>query len=338
MSIYLRGDVYWIYLSHQGRRIRKTTGTSDKEAAQRLHDELKASLWKKQNLGEQFPYTFAQAVEKWVDENSGKRSIETDAFRLSWLVERIGDTKLRDINEDVIEGLITAKKREKVRGVAVSNATVNRTLSALSVILKAAVAWRWLDRLPTIRRLKETLPTPRFFTRDQVVALVSHLPLTHACIFAFALATGQRMSNILQLRWSQVDIENACFWIAGEDFKNGQAHNVPLNADALAVLKLCDGNHDEFVFVARGHKPLKRMSGEAWYRALAEAGIEHGKRKGYTFHHCRHTWASFHTMNGTPKEALLELGGWKTSNMVERYAHLAPGYAAQYANNTTLTR
>lgn len=75
------------------------------------------------------------------------------------------------------------------------------------------------------------------------------------------------------------------------------------------MLKLCHGDHEEFVFVARGRKPLKRMSGEAWYQALDKAGIPYGTRKGFTFHHCRHTWASFHTMNGTPKEALLALGG-----------------------------
>lgn len=338
MPIFLRGGVYWIDIRHGKKRLRKTTGTAVEADAQRLHDELKAALWKSEKLGAPLPYTFAQAVDKWVDEHTGKRSITTDAFRLTWLIERIGDVKLVDIDERVIESLITAKKKEKRQGRAVSNATVNRHLSALSVVLKAAVKWKWLERVPPIRRLGESLPTPRFYSREQVVSLVSHLPMLHAAIFSFALATGQRAANVLSLKWEQVDIENACFWIAGEDFKNKAAHNVPLNADALAVLKLMDGESDTYVFAGRGGKPLKRISGEAWYAALDKAGIPHGERKGFTFHHTRHTWASFHTMNGTPKEALLALGGWKTASMVERYAHLAPGFAAQYANNTTINR
>jgi integrase len=338
MPIFLRNGVYWIDIRHNGQRFRQTSGTSDKEAALRLHDELKASLWKKKNLGEQLPYTFAQAVDKWLGENSHKRSISTDACRLTWLVERIGATKLRDIDEDVVERLITAKKKETWRGQPVSNATVNRTLSALSVILKAARVWKWLDKVPLVRTLDEGKQTPRVYTREQVVSLVSHLPLLHACIFSFALMTGQRMSNVLQLRWEDVDLENCCFWIRGEDFKNAESHNVPLNAEALATLKLVEGRSDAWVFAGRGAKPLKRMSGEAWYRALEAAKIPFGRRKGFTFHHTRHTWASYHMMNNTPKEVLLALGGWKTANMVERYAHLAPGFAAQYAGNVRISR
>jgi integrase len=338
MSLFSRGDTWWVDIRHKNQRIRKTTGTSDRAEAQRVHDELKAALWRNKYLGEKIPHSFAQAVDKWCAEHTEKRSIETDAHRLLWLVERIGDLQLDQIDEEVVEELIELKKAEKFQGRAISNSTVNRTLSALSVIFKAAVAWRWLERVPPIRRLTEADSTPRFFSREQVVAMVSNLPLPHACIFSFALATGQRASNVLNLRWQEVDLENCCFWILGENFKNGQAMNVPLNAEALAVLKLCEGWHDEYVFVARGHKPLKRISGDAWYRAMDKSGIPRGGRKNFTFHHTRHTWASFHMMNGTPKEVLLALGGWKTANMVERYAHLAPGFAAQYAGNTKINR
>lgn len=338
MSIYSRQGVYWVDIRHEGRRIRQTTGTADAKEAQRVHDELKASLWRNKYLGEKVPHTFAQAVDKWVTEHSEKRSLVTDSFRLQWLLKHVGDTRLDRIDESTVEALIDLKKKERWQGRAISNATVNRTLSALSVILKSAVEWAWLDRAPTIRTLKEVKTTPRYFNRAQVVAMVAELPMTHACIFAFALATGQRAHNILSLKWAQVDIENCCFWIRGEEFKNASAHNVPLNAEALAVLKLCAGADDEFVFVARGGKPLKQISGEAWYQAMDRAGIPRGGRKNYTFHHTRHTWASFHTMNGTPKEALLALGGWKTSSMVEVYAHLAPGFAAQYAGNTGINR
>jgi hypothetical protein len=37
--------------------------------------------------------------------------------------------------------------------------------------------------------------------------------------------------------------------------------------------------------------------------------------------------------NGTPLNALQELGGWKSLEMVQRYAHLAPSHLASFANN-----
>ncbi|MEO5699749.1 MAG: tyrosine-type recombinase/integrase [Casimicrobiaceae bacterium] len=38
----------------------------------------------------------------------------------------------------------------------------------------------------------------------------------------------------------------------------------------------------------------------------------------------RHTWATWHRQAGTPTHELQRLGGWRSSVMVERYAHLAP--------------
>jgi integrase len=46
----------------------------------------------------------------------------------------------------------------------------------------------------------------------------------------------------------------------------------------------------------------------------------------------RHTWASWHRQSGTPTHELQRLGGWRSSVMVERYAHLAPDHLATAAN------
>lgn len=66
--------------------------------------------------------------------------------------------------------------------------------------------------------------------------------------------------------------------------------------------------------------------GKAWKRALTRAGIEN-----FRFHDLRHTWASWHVMNGTSLQELMELGGWKSYEMVLRYAHLAPEHLSHAA-------
>ena len=70
------------------------------------------------------------------------------------------------------------------------------------------------------------------------------------------------------------------------------------------------------------------MSTKAWYKALQKTGLE-----GFRFHDLRHTWASWHVQAGTPLNALQELGGWSSADMVRRYAHLGANHLANYANN-----
>jgi integrase len=59
--------------------------------------------------------------------------------------------------------------------------------------------------------------------------------------------------------------------------------------------------------------------GSAWKRSLKRARIEK-----FRFHDLRHTWASWHVMNGTTLQELMELGGWKSYVLVLRSALLAP--------------
>jgi integrase len=61
-------------------------------------------------------------------------------------------------------------------------------------------------------------------------------------------------------------------------------------------------------------------------RALKRAGIEN-----FRWHDLRHTWASSHRQVGTPTHELQRLGGWRSSVMVERYAHLASDHLTKAA-------
>jgi len=92
----------------------------------------------------------------------------------------------------------------------------------------------------------------------------------------------------------------------------------------MLALRSVLGQHVRWCFTYKG----KRMThiGSAWKRALKRSGIE-----DFRFHDLRHTWASWHVMNGTSLQELMELGGWKSFEMVLRYAHLAPEHLATAA-------
>lgn len=272
--------------------------------------------------------TWAEAVERWHTEAYEKRSYQKDCSRLKPLNHYLGTAPLTNITYDQVEWL---KRTRKADGV--SNATVNRMLALLRFILrKSAREWGYLDKAPYVRLLPEPKKRVRFLTPTEAMRLINQLPQHSAMAARFALATGLRQSNVLQLEWSQIDLKRAMCWIYPDQAKAGKAIGVPLNADALAVLYAQRGQHRTYVFVYQG-KPIKKVVTKAWYRALDRAGIS-----DFTWHDWRHTWASWHVQNGTPLHVLQELGGWESVEMVQRYAHLGKEHLRQYVDAVVLPR
>lgn len=75
-------------------------------------------------------------------------------------------------------------------------------------------------------------------------------------------------------------------------------------------------------------RKMRVDSNTAWRAALKRAGIEN-----FRFHDLRHTWASWLVQAGVPLSALQEMGGWESIEMVQRYAHLAPGHLKEHARH-----
>lgn len=324
MGLICRNGIYYVKVERHGRRIVRSTGSRNEEAAQEFHDRFVADLWRETRLGDRPKYTWGEAVARWLSENPKKKSISTDKLRLSWLSKEIGATKpLASITNDAVERLIGARLRNKWKGKSVTTSTVNRTMAALSVVLRSAKKWGWLDSVPHIRHLDEPKKRIAFLTRDEVNRLIVELPQNLAEIAAFAVLTGLRENNILGLQWRDVDLERSVCWVHGDEAKAGKSISVPLSPDAVSVLRMRVGHKQPF-------GPLTRVSNHGWYRARKRASLPRLR-----FHDLRHTWASWHTMNGTPKSVLQELGGWSDSRMVERYSHLSPGFVAQYVSNGT---
>lgn len=315
MSLYKRKDssLWWIKITIGGRKLQKTSGTSDKIQAQEFHDSLKAKLWEQERLGVKPSHSWQEAVVKWLLETSDKATHKEDISKLSWLDTHLGNLMLEEINLDVIDAIRSAKLKEA------SKATVNRYLALIrSILIRARDEWEWIQRVPKIRLFKETNDRERSLTQDEAKLLLLELPKHQRSVVLFALTTGLRLSNVVRLKWAQVNLDLKHAWIKGSQSKNRSPIAIPLNNLAIEVLQQQLGNHPERVFTYLG-KPFEAANTKAWKSALIRAGIE-----DFRWHDLRHTWATWQRQAGTPTHELQRLGGWKTAAMVERYAHVAP--------------
>ena len=105
------------------------------------------------------------------------------------------------------------------------------------------------------------------------------------------------------------------------------------------MLEKRKGDHPTHVFTYEG-KPIVQVDTKAWRYALQRAGIF-----DFRWHDLRHTWASWLTQKGVPLNVIQEMGAWESTEMVKRYAHLAPEQFRKHAmvvdeilNDTILTQ
>ena len=118
-----------------------------------------------------------------------------------------------------------------------------------------------------------------------------------------------------------MDLQRRTAWL--DVTKNGTPRGVPLNADAVVVLKEQLGKHERFCFTFQ-RRPIRwEVTNNAWHTALRKAAI-----RDFRFHDLRHTWASWHRQAGTSCDELKDLGGWKSRVMVDRYAKYATEHLA----------
>ncbi|HWU99246.1 MAG TPA: site-specific integrase, partial [Oxalicibacterium sp.] len=214
------------------------------------------------------------------------------------------------------------------RAEGVSNATVNRRLQVVSRILrKARDEWEWIDVVPKVPVLSEPLERVRFLTDVEAQCLLCELPKHLATMVDFTLQTGLRMSNVTGLRWDRIDLVRRRLWVVADEAKGRRGIHVPLNDRAVEILRQERMRHPTHVFTYLG-KPVLRPNQRAWRLALKRAGIE-----DFHWHDLRHTWATWHVQNGTPLHVLQKLGGWRSIDMVLRYAHLSDEHLAGFAGN-----
>lgn len=318
MSLYKQpgSEVWWTSFTINGTRVRESTGEYDSKAAQRFEDKLRA---KQHDAPKLKGKTFGKAVLAWAEDQT--RS-ESDLQSLAKFGLHYPDRLLTSVTDTSIAAAL--KKFVKTEG------TYNRYLTRIVAVLNhSGVSLKIAKKKDKNAKVREWL------TRKQWAALLAELKPHQRPMVEFALYTGLRQANVLNLRWDHVDLENRQVWVDSADAKGGKSLGIPLNQEAYAVLKAIRGANPYWVFTFRG-QPISEIK-TSFQSACRRAGVGElveGRYTGFTWHGLRHTWATWHAQDGTPLEVLEELGGWTDPRMLKKnYAHHVAGLKAKYADN-----
>lgn len=130
-----------------------------------------------------------------------------------------------------------------------------------------------------------------------------------------SINTGVRRGELLALRWANVDMKGKQITVEGSTAKSQQTRHIPLNDEAVQVLKQWkeQAADSERVF------PIDTGFKTAWAGLLDRAKITK-----FRWHDLRHHFASRLVQAGVPLNTVRELLGHASLAMTLRYAHLAP--------------
>lgn len=224
----------------------------------------------------------------------------------------MGDSPLDDIDIAAVDHY-----RNLRLGSGTKHSTLNRQIGALKACLQKAVEWKQIEEHPlaNLKPLKvDDGAVVRYLSPDEggrLEAALLHATPWLRTFVTVALHTGLRRGELWSLKWVDVDLDKRMLVVHGGMAKSGQTRHVSINDtahDALAAWR-----HDgEEIF---GHHEFKK----SWATLLRRADIQK-----FTFHCCRHHFASKLVMAGCPLNTVRELLGHQDLKMTLRYSHLAP--------------
>lgn len=306
-----RGEAYYIEIMINGKRSSATRDTikeCEQWAAQKMLEAKANQLAEDQGVKQNYP--FKTLFYRYYDEQGKKlRGSKYVKEQLGPFEEKFGALAEMSIH-DITPKHLTNWRNKRLEEVGAN--TVLREISLYSSVFSYAVKELFLlDVNPWMGIKKPAKPKARNrrirddeielilgslnYSKGQTPTLPEHYV---AWAFLFALETAMRRGEILGIEMA--DIYDRHVHLAKT--KNGDARNVPLTKNALALLELID--HDGPKLIPQSENAFRLM----WERRKIKVGLAELK-----FHDTRHEAITrFVNNQKLPVEVLAKVTGHKT--------------------------
>lgn len=232
-------------------------------------------------------------------------------------LSKLGKRKLSSITHEETDRL------HKKIGREIGTVTANIVLKLLHVMFNKAInEWRiWKGENPahgiakfpeqSRDRFLQSDELPRFF---QAVAEEENKTIRDYVLMS--LLTGARRSNVLAMRWKDINFERAEWRI--EETKNGTPQTITLSMEAIEILRNRKPlDNSLFVFPGSGRSGHLEEPKKGWKRILERAGIE-----DLRIHDLRRTLGSWQAKTGASLAIIGKSLNHKNQSTTAIYARL----------------
>lgn len=321
-SIYKRGNVWWIDYSFRGERHRESSGSTKKKDAKKLLQKRMKQMAEGGPKVDEEKVTFEDLAKMVEDDymTQGHSSLPNLRTALKHLKKRFGGWRAVDIRTDHLRAYVREKQEE-----GYANGTIRRHLASLKRAFNLAVQAGRLTQALHFPSVQVDNVRKNFLTMGDVDAICGELNDHLAPTVRFAALTGWRKSEVLGLRWLNVDFDAGTLRLEPGTTKNREGRTFPFSAlppledllqhqrERTDAVEKETGQIVTHVFHRDG-EPIRAMR-KAWNKAAKRAGLE-----GAWFHDLRRTAVRNLERAGVPRSVATELTGHKTESVYRRYA------------------
>jgi integrase len=332
----IEGEKWYVdYRDPNGKRIIRAVGP--KKEAEAYLGKVIAAIREGRffDVKKENKTTFKELLDAYVEKVKDQRFYQTSvSYFIPVLNKRFGEKLLSEIDYKALEDFRDDRKKTPTQhGTPRSERTVNIEMAILRRMFRKGLKWGMVEKNPfeNVDDLfyKETNRRERALSEDEVRRLVDACPKYLKPIVIAAVYTGLRKSDILNLKWRDIDLKKGL--IRPEEAKTGKTRNIVLNGDMIILLQSLPVKC-QYVFPNKHGKPFKDIK-RSFETALKEAKIEQSddRRHKIVFHTLRHTCVSLLTERGADTTAVKNYVAHASEEMTKHYTHLSEEYARRTA-------
>lgn len=315
-----KSGIFYIVSTVNGKRVWRTTRTRKRTVA--YQQFLLAATSTPNSVVERGEKTLSEAVENFlasVRVNLAPKTHEVYKHSLAHLRAFVGD--------DRPVGSITSWDIDQYkiqRAALVRPTTVNIELRSVKSFFNALRRWEMVPKNPcdgvALVRIPEAPPC--YIPKDQIPALLGAFREAWLReIVTFAVMTGARLGEILNLRWEDVDLKNRTAFIrSGPSYrvKGGKMRILPLNETVIEMLSRRAIREGVVFKGKRGQRANPDFVSRKFRETVRPLGFD----RRIHFHSLRHTFASLLVGSGVSLYKVQKLLGHSSPRVTEVYSHL----------------
>ena len=312
----------WGYnFMHKGVRYHRNFKDFSKEKVEELESIAKSELIKNNYdiASENQPNALSEIVadyEEYAKNNLTRANEAIDHVKTFYRI--VGNKPANQVSLSDLQKYISYRKNQKIKNNKnkyVSNASINREMDDIRRCFSIAKINKKIKVNPCddLIDLRIENPTKRYLTKEEEKKLLEHANPIMKVIIITALHTGMRKSEIINLKWSDVFLDEG--YLIALNTKNGRSRELiitPKMKEGLSGLSKLS----EYVFTS----PVTKTK-YADFKSTFSRTVKRAKIPYITFHELRHTTASRLNELGVDLATIQEYLDHSDAKVTQKYIH-----------------